>query len=69
LPPPVLGGADKIAYLDANDIWVANLDGSGLIRLTHDGQVKNNLQWSPDGQAVTFISADKCFDRLPLVDR
>jgi hypothetical protein len=68
-PPPVLGGADKIAYLDANDIWMANLDGSGLTRLTHDGQVKSNLQWSPDGQAITFISADKCFYRLSIADR
>lgn len=71
LPSPVLGGADKIAYLDANDIWVANLDGSQLTRLTDDGPGvgKSNLEWSPDGQAVRYLSGDKCFYHLRLADQ
>ncbi len=60
LPPaaPIIGGADKIAYLDQHDIWVANLDGSDLIRLTEDGSEKTSLQWSPDGTAVHYISGN-----------
>lgn len=55
---PVIGGADKLAFLNENDIWIANLDGSGLRRLTEDGTGKLNLQWSPDGQAVHYISGE-----------
>jgi serine/threonine protein kinase len=68
---PVIGGADKIAYLSDSDIWIANLDGSGLMRLTEDGTTKNNLQWAPDGQSVNYISGNCVFSvRLsdPRVD-
>jgi WD40-like Beta Propeller Repeat len=65
-PPPVLGGADKIAYLDANDLWMSNLDGSERTRLTDDGQVKTNLEWSADGQAIGYIAEDKCQYRVLL---
>jgi hypothetical protein len=56
---PVIGGADKVAYINESDIWIANLDGSGLLRLTEDGTDKSQLQWSPDGKAVNYISG-KC---------
>ncbi len=55
----VLGGADKIAFLDNNDIWLMNVDGSDLQQLTNDGSEKTNLGWTPDGTAVTYISG-KC---------
>lgn len=50
-----IGGADKIAFLDKNDIWVVNADGSNPIRLTNDGGQKSNLQWSTDGSEVFFL--------------
>ena len=53
---PVRGGADKIAFVANNDIWLANLDGSELTQLTTDGGVKNDLQWLPDGNTLIFIS-------------
>ncbi|HSQ40021.1 MAG TPA: protein kinase, partial [Anaerolineales bacterium] len=46
---PVIGGADQIAFLRNNDIWVMNVDGSGLRALTTDGAKKFNLEWLPDG--------------------
>jgi serine/threonine protein kinase len=52
---PVIGGADKIAFINRNDIWSANLDGSDLVQLTHDGGEKFNLQWTPDGRALKYI--------------
>lgn len=56
---PVIGGADKVAFLNESDIWIANLDGSELIRLTEDGTEKSQLQWTPDGKAVNYVSG-KC---------
>lgn len=52
---PIIGGADKIAFIHAGDIWVANLDGSELEQLTVDGTIKTNLQWTIDGKAITYI--------------
>lgn len=66
--PPIIGGADKIAYLNGNEIWVANLDGSAAEQLTSDGSIKSNLQWAPDGRAVNFISG-KCVNRVRLADK
>jgi Serine/threonine protein kinase len=51
-----LGGADKIAFVANNEIWVMNVDGSDLKQLTVDGGVKNDLQWLPDGENIVFIS-------------
>ena len=57
-PPsaPVFGGADKIAFVANNDIWLMNLDGSKLTQITTDGGAKNDLQWLPDGETLIFIS-------------
>jgi serine/threonine protein kinase len=52
---PVLGGADKIALLNGNDIWIMNVDGSGPQRLTTDGAAKFNLQWL-DRNTILYIS-------------
>ncbi len=51
-----LGGADKIAFVANNEVWVMNVDGSDLKQLTVDGGVKNDLQWLPDGENIVFIS-------------
>jgi serine/threonine-protein kinase len=51
-----LGGADKIAFVANNEIWLMNVDGSELKQLTTDGGTKNDLQWLPDGEHIIFIS-------------
>jgi tRNA A-37 threonylcarbamoyl transferase component Bud32 len=55
--PAVLtsGGADKIAFLHNNDIWVMNIDGTDLSQLTTDASVKSDLQWLPDGETILYI--------------
>jgi tRNA A-37 threonylcarbamoyl transferase component Bud32 len=53
---PVLGGADQIAFLNGNNVWVMNVDGSNLRQLTEDGAVKKDLQWMPDGQTLVYVS-------------
>jgi hypothetical protein len=65
---PVIGGADKIAYIKDKEIWAANLDGSNLQQLTQDGTLKTSLQWTPDGQAITYISG-KCIEKVSLADQ
>ncbi len=52
--PVVLGGADKIAFLAQNDIWIANMDGSDLQRLTVDEKPKADLAWTSDGKELYF---------------
>jgi len=58
IPPfiPVIGGSDKIAFIDRKEIWIANLDGKALTQLTDDGENKSSLHWSPDGGRLFFIS-------------
>lgn len=53
---PVIGGADKIALLRNNNIWLMNVDGSDPQQLTTDGVEKFNLQWLPDGKTILFMS-------------
>ncbi len=53
---PVIGGADRVAFLARNDIWVMNLDGSDLTQLTLDGAAKTGLQWLPDGDRILYRS-------------
>jgi serine/threonine-protein kinase len=52
---PTIGRADKIAFLKDNEVWVSNLDGTGLRQLSTWGGIKSNLQWMPDGNAIIFI--------------
>ena len=53
---PVIGGSDTLAFISNNDVYVINLDGTNLVRLTSDGGEKHHLQWTPDGAAVAYIT-------------
>ncbi len=46
--------AEHIAFIYAEDLWVANLDGSDPIRLTIDAGVESSPQFSPDGSQIAF---------------
>ena len=50
----------RVTDLEANkgrtDLWLINLDGTGLRRLTTHAAGSNSPRWSPDGQAVYFLS-------------
>ena len=65
LAGPVIGGADKLAYINGKEIFIANLDGTGLSQLTSDHSAKSNLQWSPYGQSVHYISG-KCINEVNI---
>jgi tricorn protease len=47
-------GPDHIAFIYANDLWVANLDGSSPRRLTISEGVESRPHFSPDGKHIAF---------------
>src|SRR6478736_9156607 len=47
-------GKDHIAFAYADDLWIADLDGSNVRRLTSDIGVEMNPVFSPDGQTIAF---------------
>ena len=58
--PRISPDGKRVAFTrrDGNnsDIWVANLPGNSLTRLTFDPAIDENPVWSPDGAAVTFAN-------------
>lgn len=53
LADPAISG-NRIAFAYANDIWVANVDGSGVRRLTAHSGIESNPRFSPDGSLLAF---------------
>jgi len=46
--------ADHIAFIYAQDLWVANVDGSQPRRLTVSEGIESNPVFSPDGKWIAF---------------
>ena len=46
--------AEHVAFVYANDLWIANLDGSFPRRLTIDEGQESNPVFSPDGRHIAF---------------
>jgi serine/threonine protein kinase len=65
VPLKTIGGADQIAFLSDNEIWVMGVDGGGLTQVTKDAALKDDLQWSPDGQSIYYISG-KCIQNVAV---
>jgi len=40
-----------------DDLWLANVDGTGLRRLTTHPAGSSNPRWSPDGESIYFLSS------------
>ncbi len=48
--------ADRVAFAYAGDLWICDLEGSGVRRLTtHDG-IETNFRFSPDGEWIAFTA-------------
>ena len=45
---------NHIAFVYANDLWLANIDGTGVRRLTSDEGLESNPVFSPDGELIAF---------------
>lgn len=44
------GGADQIAFLAGNQLYLMDVDGNNLIQVRTDNSAKSQLQWLPDGR-------------------
>jgi eukaryotic-like serine/threonine-protein kinase len=59
-PTPIGGGIGQIAFASdrsgATEIWVMNVDGSGLYKITDIREGACQPRWSPDGLRLVFIS-------------
>ena len=54
------GGADQIAILSGNQIYLMKIDGSGLVQVRTENSPKSNLQWIPGNQLI-YISRNCAF--------
>jgi tricorn protease len=48
--------AQHITFVYAQDIWLANRDGSNAKRLTADGESQMRPHFSPDGKHIAFTA-------------
>ncbi|HJR80895.1 MAG TPA: protein kinase [Anaerolineales bacterium] len=53
--PVFPGGADKIAFLAGNQLYLMDADGNNLIQVRTDNSAKSQLQWLPDGR-LAYVS-------------
>ncbi len=53
--PAIPGGADKIAFVAGNQLYVMDINGSNLIQVRTDNSAKSHLHWIPDGR-LTYVS-------------
>jgi serine/threonine-protein kinase len=65
---PVLGGADRLAFVRNNVIYAMNLDGSDFEVVLERGGNKFGLQWVPDGRSISYITG-KCVERVDVENR
>ncbi len=55
LHQPATNGT-HVAFVYADDLWVARIDGTDLRRLTTDDGVESNPAFSPDGRQIAFTA-------------
>jgi len=64
--PVARGGADKLAFLNAGDIWISNLDGTDLQQITQDEGIQSSIQWDLNGRMIVYIS-QKCLKSVDIL--
>lgn len=53
--PVVIGGADRVAFVRDNNIWLMNIDGNALRQLTDTLNPKQNLQWLAETDQLIYL--------------
>ena len=46
----------RMVYIRKGNVWVRNLDGSGLVQLTTGNHFESTPRWCPDGLRIVFAS-------------
>jgi Tol biopolymer transport system component len=57
---------DRFAFTHGGDLFVLQVVGRGVRRLTTDGLVQHNPVWSPDGKRIAYLQQHPVDHRLPL---
>jgi len=69
LSPEVSPDGSKVAMILSRggypNLWVRNVDGSGLKQLTHTSYEDSSPTWSPDGREICFV----CRSGRPLLQK
>jgi hypothetical protein len=50
-----------------SDLWVVDMDGKLIHRLTYDGVLKTAATWSPDGQYIAYSSGTQIGDEKSII--
>jgi Tol biopolymer transport system component len=61
-----IGGADMVGFFHNNNVWAMNIDGSDIRQLSDDSTIKTDLQWTVDGEGLSYISDNKCLNIITL---
>jgi tricorn protease len=48
--------SDKIAFIYGADVWISDVDGKQVLRITSTPAVESNPHFSPDGKLLAFTS-------------
>jgi serine/threonine protein kinase len=62
---PGIGGANKVALTANNEIYIMNMDGSGIQALTQTQKPKFDLQWLPGGNELLYAEGN-CVYRIDV---
>lgn len=62
---PGLGGANRLALTANNEIYLMNIDGSGIQSLTRTRLPKLDLQWLPGGRELLYLEGS-CIYRIDV---
>ncbi|WP_149752511.1 S41 family peptidase [Rubripirellula obstinata] len=66
--PEISPAGTHLAFSWVGDIWIANVDGSGLTRITTHASIDTSPKFSPDGTELAFVSSRTGSDQVFLVD-
>lgn len=57
----------KLLVQADNDLWIVDIDGRPIHRLTYDGVFKNTATFSPDGQYIAYSLATDYGDEKSII--